>query len=223
MDSLPRLVVFDCDGTIVDSHHAIVSGVRRAFERAGELPPPPEAVRDRVGLSLSSFMADLAPHLDLRQAQRIVRLYREEFARAADERDPDPLFPGIESLLRGLTEEDVLLGVATGKSRRGLRRVLEAHDLGRWFVTLQTADDAPSKPHPAMVLQAAEEAGCAPTETVMVGDTVFDMEAARSAGARALGVRWGSHPAERLRLAGADAVAEDVADLAGLLGVRLAS
>lgn len=220
MHAMPKLVVFDCDGTLVDSHHMIVRCVQHAFERAGEICPSFHAIRDRVGLSLDAFVADLAPGLDPRRAREVVALYREEFARMRAEVGPDPLFEGIEDLLRRLTHSGVMLGVATGKSRRGLDRVLDAHDL-RWaFVTLQTADDAPSKPHPAMVLQAIAEAGVLPHETVMVGDTVFDVQAAAQARAAAVGVNWGAHDAERLLAAGARSVANDVPQLAIALGVQ---
>lgn len=221
MPRTPELVIFDCDGTLVDSHQMIIACVQRAFDRAGELCPPAAAIRDRVGLSLDAFVADLSPRLDARKARNVVTLYREEFARMRAEIGVDLLFPGIEPLLRALTDEGILLGVATGKSRRGLDRVLDAHGLRSFFVTLQTADDAPSKPHPAMVLQAMAEAGVEAENTVMVGDTVFDVLAARSAKAHAVGVSWGSHDPQRLVEAGARAVVHDAGTLGRELGVQV--
>lgn len=219
MSELPQLVIFDCDGTLVDSHQMIVSCVQRAFERAGELSPSASAIRDRVGLSLDAFVTDLTPRLDARRARKVVELYREEFARERAQNGADPLFRGIEALLRALSAQGVLLGVATGKSRRGLDRVLDAHGLRPLFVTLQTADDAPSKPHPAMVLQAMAETGVEATHTVMVGDSVFDVLAARSAHAQAVGVTWGAHDRERLSAAGARAVVDAVDALSQELGL----
>ena len=222
MSDLTQLVVFDCDGTLVDSHQMIVSCVQRAFERAGEISPSASAIRDRVGLSLDAFVADLTPRLEARQARHVVDLYREEFAAMRARVGADLLFPGIDVLLRALAYRGVLLGVATGKSRRGLDRVLDAHGLRPLFVTLQTADDAPSKPHPAMVLQAMEATGAEPARTVMVGDTVFDVLAARGARADAVGVSWGAHDPARLQAAGARVVVDDVDALTRELGLESA-
>lgn len=215
----PALVVFDCDGTLVDSQGAIVRTVQRAFAREGLAVPTDEAVRERVGLSMHAFVADLVGDLDPVRVEGLIAAYREEYVRARELEGDEPLFPGIRALLDELVDRGVLLGVATGKSRRGLRSVIETHDLGPLFVTLQTADDAPSKPHPAMVLQAIDEAGVSARSTVMVGDSVFDVAAARAAGADAIGVSWGSHPAARLIDAGARVVVDDVTGLRRELGM----
>ena len=184
MSRRPELVVFDCDGTLVDSQGAIVATVQRAFAGEGLRVPTDAEVRDRVGLSLDAFVADLVGDLPPARVESLVRRYREEFVSERDARGADPLFPGLRELLDDLLRRGVLLGVATGKSRRGLNSVLDAHGLRPHFVTTQSADDAPSKPHPAMVLQAIDEAGVTPHATVMIGDSVYDMQAARAAGRR---------------------------------------
>ena len=221
MAALPYdLVVFDCDGTLVDSQGAIVQTVQRAFAAEGLPVPGDDEVRERVGLSLHAFVADLVGELPPVRVEALMQRYREEYVIDRDRRGADPLFAGVRELLDALLERGALLGVATGKSRRGLDAVLDAHGLRPHFVTTQSADDAPSKPHPAMVLQAIEEAGVTAARMVMVGDSVHDMGAGRAAGARAIGVSWGSHPVDRLRVTGAEKVVDDVATLARALGVE---
>ena len=125
----------------------------------------------------------------------------------------EPLYPGVAEGLTALLARGWLLGVATGKSDRGLALCLQHHGITAQFVTLQTADRHPSKPHPAMLCAAMAEAGCDPAQTVMIGDTSFDMEMAVAAGATAIGVDWGYHDAAELTEAGARHVAIDFADL----------
>ena len=126
----------------------------------------------------------------------------------------EPLYDGIADLLVALEEGDWLLGVATGKSDRGLILCLEHHGLRDRFVTLQTADRHPSKPHPSMVDQAMADAGASPETTLMIGDTSYDMAMAKAAGATAIGVAWGYHEAKELEAAGADYIANTPADIA---------
>jgi phosphoglycolate phosphatase len=121
----------------------------------------------------------------------------------------EPLFPRTREVLGMLDRNGHLLGVATGKSHSGLLEVLEHHRLTALFVSFQTADRHPSKPHPGMLEEAMRETGSAPAETLMVGDTSFDMEMARAAGARPIGVAWGYHPPEMLEAAGAELILED--------------
>ena len=139
--------------------------------------------------------------------------------RASGELDDEPLFDGVAELIALLADAGWLLGVATGKSDRGLAHVLAAHGLTERFVTLQTADRHPSKPHPAMIEAAMTEAGASPATTVMIGDTSYDMLMAGAAGARALGVGWGYHPPEELTAAGAYAVAATAGDLPRLMNM----
>lgn len=212
------LILFDVDGTLIDSQGHIIAAMRAAFAAAQEPAPSDAAVRSIIGLSLPEAMARLAPGAD---NARLVRGYREAFASARASEDPAqnaPLFPGAEDVIRRLaSRDDVILGIATGKSRRGLSRVLEGHGLRKLFVTTQVADDHPSKPHPSMVLRAAAETGVDLARTWLVGDTTFDMEMARAAGAGAIGVGWGYHPQEALHRAGAQKVIEEFASLESVL------
>lgn len=214
-----RLIVFDCDGTLVDSQAAIVTCVQTAF--AGERLPPPsaEAVRRIVGLSLVEAVLALLPEPDVVLAARLAEAYK--LAYIEHRRSPDyhePLFPGTRELLDALLEHGVLMGVATGKAMRGLQHVLEHHRLAPYFVTLQTADRHPSKPHPAMMLAAMDVTGAMPAETMLVGDTSFDMLMARAASAMAVGVSWGNHPAAELIAAGAAHVLDRFDELLPLTG-----
>nr|WP_256441407.1 HAD-IA family hydrolase [Ancylobacter radicis] len=207
--------MFDCDGTLVDSQHVIVEAMTRAFTRAGLIVPPRPAVLGIVGLSLVEAMRRLGDEDPAFPAEALAELYREAFRELrAESGFVEPLFPGVRAVLDELAaREDVLLGIATGKSQRGVAAVLSHHGLEGRFITIQTADDAPSKPHPAMVLQASEATGIAPRDTVLIGDTSFDMVMARAAGARALGVTWGYHAPALLTEAGAERLIDQAEDL----------
>jgi phosphoglycolate phosphatase len=163
-------------------------------------------------------MAALAPQTDDGEHRRMAETYKGCFieARAAG-RVEEPLFPGIADLLDRLEADGWLLAVATGKSDRGLRHCLDCHGFAERFISLQTADRHPSKPHPSMVLQAMADAGAAPETTVVIGDTVFDVEMAVAAGAKSIGVDWGYHDAAELLAAGAAAVAETPSDIYDLM------
>ena len=131
--------------------------------------------------------------------------------------EPDPLFAGMTEAMAALIDAGWLLGIATGKSDRGLAFALEHHRLGDRFVTLQTADRHPSKPHPAMVEAAIAEAGAVPTTTAMIGDTSYDVAMAKAAGVLAIGVTWGYHDRAELIEAGADHIADHPSDIPRLL------
>lgn len=216
-----RLVVFDVDGTLVDSQAQILAAMRTAFEAADVAPPDRAAVRSIIGLSLPDAMAHLAPAASETTRTRLVSGYKEAFftqREAGGAEAASPLYPGARAALDALAEIDtLLLGVATGKSRRGLEHLLDAHDLRRFFVTTQVADDHPSKPHPSMLWQALSETGVAAGDAVMLGDTEFDMNMAGAAGVHALGVGWGYHPADALRATGALDVLAGFADLSPAL------
>ena len=204
-----RLVVFDCDGTLVDSQAVIVACAQSAFTANGLTPPAPGAIRRIVGLSLGPAMGVLLGRDDPDLSLRIAEAYRASFvARRRDGSVHEPLFPGTIEVLDALEGRGCLLGVATGKAMPGLLAVLRAHGLEGRFVTLQTADRHPSKPHPSMLEAAMRETGAGPNETAIVGDTTFDVEMGVAAGCRAIGVAWGNHPADELRAAGADTVIE---------------
>jgi len=213
-----RLALFDCDGTLVDSQAAICRAMDECFDAAGLASPGRAATRRVVGLSLMEAMRTLvpdgAPELHLFLTDRYKAAFqRHRSANLVEE----PLFDGIAEALETLEAAGWLLGVATGKSDRGLRFCLERHGLHARFVTLQTADRHPSKPHPAMLHAAIAEAGARPETTVMIGDTSFDMMMAVEGGAHALGVGWGYHSPDELRAAGA----LDVIDAAHRLGAWL--
>lgn len=209
-----RLAVFDCDGTLVDSQAAICRAMEECFSCHGLEPPQRHATRRIVGLSLPEIMRVLAPDAGADLHRSLVDTYRITFQRhRATGLVEEPLFDGITDALDRLAESGWLLGVATGKSDRGLRLCLERHGLHARFITLQTADRHPSKPHPAMLHAAIAEAGAAPDTTVMIGDTSFDMMMAAAGGAHALGVGWGYHSADELRAAGACEVVENADEL----------
>ena len=213
-----RLAVFDCDGTLSDGQAAVCVAMAEAFSEAGLPPPDRYHVRRSVGLSLPQAVARLAPAAGDIVRQRAVEAYKQAFRRARlDGSLHEPLFEGIAPLLAYLHGGGWTLGVATGKSDRGLRACLAAHGALDLFVTLQTADRHPSKPHPAMLVRAMDEARAEPANTVMIGDTVYDVEMAQAAGCRAIGVAWGYHDPAELRAAGAAEVAETPARLQEIL------
>lgn len=210
-----RLIIFDCDGTLVDSQHLIVAAMESAFGAEGLPAPPREAVLSIIGLSLPEAFSRLA---GARDAETVVRLsghYSAAFGKLRQDPDhQEPLYEGAREALAALAaEEGTLLGIATGKSRRGVDRLLDRLEMGPIFATIQTADVAPSKPHPGMIERAMAETGAGRDATAMIGDTSFDMEMARAAGVTPLGVGWGYHPVEELRAAGAHRVARDFPDL----------
>jgi phosphoglycolate phosphatase len=212
-DERLRLVVFDCDGTLVDSQHAIVACMREAFSAHGCAVPEDAAVRQLIGLSLDEAVARLA--VAGVPAAEVAEAYRRAFFAMRSRPDfHEPLFPGVAAALEALDAAGCLLGIATGKARRGLLATLERHGLSDRFATLQTADLSPGKPHPAMLLRAMAETGVDPDRTVLVGDTSYDMEMARRAGARAIGVAWGYHDRRELEAAGADRIVERCEELA---------
>jgi len=214
----PRLSVFDCDGTLVDSQRVIVGCMRAAFAGEGLVAPKAECVRRVVGLPLAECVARLAPGGDAAAHARLVDAYKEAFyALRREEGDHEPLYQGCLAALDALEARGWILGIATGKGRRGLLAVLERHGLAGRFATMQTGDVGPGKPHPAMLERALAETGMDAAQAVMIGDTSFDMLMARSARVRGVGVAWGYHAPEELEAAGADALASDYAHLVDLL------
>ena len=202
-----RLALFDCDGTLVDSQANICLAMEDAFTRAGMTPPPRSATRRVVGLSLVPAMQALLPGAEDALHRALAEDYKNAFHRLRGRgMIEEPMFEGILDAMDALQSDGWLLGVATGKSDRGLALCLEHHGILDRFVTLQTADRHPSKPHPSMVYQAMADAGAAPQTTVMIGDTSFDMAMGVAAKARALGVDWGYHEPHELHAAGAYAV-----------------
>lgn len=209
-----RLALFDCDGTLVDSQAAIVAAMNAGFAAVGRTAPPAAQVRRIVGLSLVEAVARLIPAEDPALHVEIAEAYKVAFQtnRLAG-RHPEPLYPGLVQALDRLEAAGCVLGVATGKSWRGLVAVLDHHGLRDRFVTLQTADLAPGKPHPEMVERAMREAGADRAGTVVIGDTSFDMQMARNARVAAVGVTWGYHGEGELVETGADRIVHDYGDV----------
>lgn len=213
-----KLAIFDCDGTLVDSGATIYAALKQTFEDRQIRVPAPEAARRVIGLSLTEAMAELVSEASPEDHVELAEHYKRSFMalRVAGQVE-EPLFEGVLDLLDKLEEDDWLLAVATGKSDRGLKHCLELHDIHGRFISLQTADRHPSKPHPSMVLQAIADAGAAPETTIVIGDTSFDMAMAVAAGVRGIGVDWGYHHAQELIAAGAIAVAEQPLDILELV------
>lgn len=216
--TIRRLAIFDCDGTLVDSQADICAAMDAAFTAAGLVPPDRNRTRRIVGLSLPEAMRRLNPDGSDKDHAALAQNYRDAFrVRRAAGQVAEPLYDGIAALIEELAGAGWLLGVATGKSDRGLVHCLETHGLTAHFITLQTADRHPSKPHPSMI-EACLVATCASAhEAVMIGDTSFDMEMAVNAGVRAIGVDWGYHHPRDLMATGAEAVAGSIAELRLLL------
>lgn len=211
-----KLILFDCDGTIVDSQHIIVAAMEAAFTSASLTVPPRAAILSVVGLSLVPAVTRLLPAGTSRQdAENLAQAYKDGFQHLR--RDPanhEPLYHGALEVIEAFAaRDDVILGIATGKSRRGVDVLFEREGLTQYFTTIQTADDHPSKPHPSMILQAMREANAFPNQTVMIGDTTYDMEMAVAAGVAALGVAWGYHDRAELTATGACAVLEAYTDM----------
>ena len=213
-----RLVVFDVDGTLIDSQNSIVSAMGHAWQSHGLVPPERASALRMVGLPLAEVIAGLAPDETPERWESLRTSYSTEWSRMREEgRLSEPLFPGALTVLDDLERAGWLLGVATGKSRRGLDLALAAHRLAGRFVTLQTSDVSAGKPNPEMLTKAMAESGAAPAATAMVGDTTYDIQMARNAGVHAIGVSWGYHDVAELRAAGAHAIIDDFADLTGIL------
>jgi phosphoglycolate phosphatase len=214
-----KLVVFDCDGTIVDSQAGIVLSMEHAFKSLRMVPPGREQILAVVGLSLPEAVSSLAPEAEYATRVDLAERYKQAFRELdRDPADMDVLFPYAREMIAHLSNsETLLLGIATGKSRHGIDRLFDREGWHKSFATIQTSDDHPSKPHPSMLLQAMLEAGASPSETVMVGDTTYDMLMARAAGVAAVGVAWGYHTAAELAEAGAKVIVERFEDLTPVL------
>ncbi len=211
-----KLVLFDCDGTLVDSVGLIHECMARTFEDFGHARPPVEATKGIIGLTLDIAIARLLgqPHVDDR-ATDMTKHYKSIFSGVrAEPGFQEPLFAGIAAMISTLAARDgVILGAVTGKSRRGLDMICETHGFGKTFHVSRTADDCPSKPHPAMVTECCEATGIDAGDTLVIGDAIYDMQMAKSAGAKALGVAWGYASVPQLVEAGADHIVKTPAEI----------
>ncbi len=213
-----NLIIFDCDGTIADSQHMIIAAMEKAFAAQNLQPPAKSEVVGVIGLSLGLAVSKLLklpnPHPDV--VNDLTQGYKFAFRELIkDPANVEPLFEGAHEFILNLSaRDDLVLGVATGKSTRGLLRLLEKENLLHHFQTLQTADDHPSKPHPAMIETAINEMGVKHQNTIMIGDTTFDVDMAKAAGIKAIAVTWGYHPLEELQQAGPNALVDNFESLA---------
>ncbi|MEO1920068.1 MAG: HAD-IA family hydrolase [Paracoccaceae bacterium] len=211
------LVVFDMDGTLIDSQDVIIEAMRRAFIRMDRPAPTDGQTRGIIGLSLQQAVATIAPDMTHAEAVAGAEFYRQSFIEMRAEMGGDgatPMYPGARAALNRLHSQDnILMGVATGKARRGLDHAYESHGIGHYFVTHQTADEHPSKPHPSMLHQTLLDTGVEVQRAVMVGDTEFDMAMGKAAGFATVGVSWGYHSQERLSAAKPDAIIDSFDDL----------
>ena len=213
-----RLLVFDWDGTLADSEQRIVAAARSAIDTLDLPHRSHEQVRGTIGLALSEACQMLFPAMPKSQENRFVACYREYYLRSTA--TPVPLFAGVEATLRGLAAQRYQLAVATGKGRRGLDRDMANHGLEALFSTTRCADDAPSKPHPQMLEDIMEELDATPEQTLMIGDTAYDMEMARNAGVATVAVSCGMHDSQRLLEFDPLALLATIAELPAWLSTR---
>lgn len=205
------LLVFDWDGTLMDSAAAIVASIQRACRDLGVPEPSDALARHVIGLGLGDAIRHAVPALEERDYPRLAERYRHHYL--SIDRDLR-LFPGIELMIEELAEAGFMLAVATGKSRMGLDRALAASGLGRHFHGSRCADECRSKPDPEMLEALMKEFGAVPERTLMIGDTIHDLQMARNARVPALGVGYGAHPSDQLDSHGPLAVFDRVEELA---------
>ena len=205
-----KLAIFDCDGTIIDSQYSIIDAMDETFHHYDREPVEAHRTRGMIGLPLEVAIAGLLEEPLAEHHHEYADTYRQIFRRMrADGSVSEPLYNGARATIEALDKSGWLLGIATGKARRGVDAVLGPIGLSERFVTIQTADVARGKPDPDMVHRALSETGVEPSDAVMIGDTTFDMQMAKNAGVAAVGVNWGYHPSESLLDAGAHVVIDD--------------
>jgi phosphoglycolate phosphatase len=207
------LAVFDVDGTLMDSRRSIAMAMDQAFAAVGLAPPGYAQTRRIVGLSLEPAIAALAPDLAPARYAILANAYKDAFIANREAGLIEPLYDGARATVMRLKAQGWLLGIATGKARRGVDKFIETHDFAGVFDCAFCADDGPGKPHPHMLRLNMQAAAVAPTDTIMIGDTSFDMEMARAAHAYAQGVAWGFHTLEEVESGGAHHVAQDFVGL----------
>lgn len=211
---MKKLIIWDLDGTIVDSRLTIQTLMQKAADSMGIEPLSSDQIRAIVGLSLVRAVEVMLPDLSAPQTQEFAHHYQNHAINHYNEPGyKTPLYEGIEVLIRELKTRKVYQGLATGNSRKGVGRFLDHHDLHDHFDLIQTADDAPSKPHPQMVLAHLDHLNLTPQRAIVIGDTGHDFEMARAAGVDFIGVAHGFHTPEELKLAGAQTIAKNVPEL----------
>ncbi|MDR2366337.1 MAG: HAD-IA family hydrolase [Zoogloeaceae bacterium] len=204
------LVVFDWDGTLMDSAAAIVHAISAASLDLGLAPPGEARARHVIGLGLNEALRYIAPELPPEHYPEMAKRYRQRYFACQHELT---LFAGVEEMLAQLAERGFQLAVATGKSRRGLDEALDHFNLRACFQATRCADQCLSKPHPQMLLELMRERGVAPERALMIGDTTHDLEMAKNANVAAIAVCYGAHPPSVLRAAAPLACVDSVAEL----------
>lgn len=192
-----KLIIFDWDGTLMDSVSKIVACMQAASRDASVSVPSVAAVKNIIGLGLSEAIYELHPNIPNKYLTLIEDRYRHHFVHQDD--TESPLFPGVADVLKKLSVQGYTLSVATGKSRRGLDRVLHELDMHDLFAISRCADETDPKPHPAMVNEILKETGIRPNQALVVGDTEYDMAMAQSAHVDRIAVSYGAHSVERLK------------------------
>ena len=213
------LVMFDMDGTLIDTQALITEHMAATFQSAGLAAPTPEQSRRVIGLSLPVAMARLAQTDDAVLVEQLVDTYKSHYrASLLTDAGREGLYPGARDALDRLNRRDeVVLGIATGKGLNGVHRSLELHGIAGHFSTLQTPDHNPSKPHPGMLETAMRETGATPERAVMIGDTTFDIEMGVAAKCQTIGVTWGYHDPRELIAAGAATMIDQYDQLDGAI------
>ena len=213
-----KLLAFDMDGTLIDSLAAIVDASVEAFAGTPFPTPSADQVRQVVGLPLELCVEHWAPQASRTEVLELAEAYRRAFRGQRERGDiSERPYTGVEATLAALTHDEIFMAVVTGKDRRGLDSALAHHGFSRFFHSLQTPDNNPSKPAPDMVWTANRETATEARDTVVIGDTSFDIEMARNAGAFAVGVTYGNHDPSVLSRAGAHALIDSFSDLPGVL------
>lgn len=207
-----RLVVFDMDGTLIDSAAFIQHAMVYACDKVGHMAPTPDAIRSIIGLSLPEAVRRLMPDLAETEVAEAAQRYKDCFIELRETQGEGTvsMYDGAHSALQDLhAQDEVLLGLATGKAMRGVDHAFAQHGIGDYFVTVQTADGHPSKPHPSMLHQTLRDTGAEARHGVMIGDTSYDIEMGVAAGFKTIGVSWGYHSDDVLLRSGADILIED--------------
>ncbi len=209
-----KLVVFDLDGTLIDTVSLFIASISCALDKMGQPVPDEKTLRSISGLGMQAGIGRIAPDLGKDEFDELIRRYREESLARASKSRQEELFPGAREVLQNLQErEDFLMAVATGKALDSTERILKHHDIKGLFTSIHTPDTNIAKPHPDMIASAMEIVDADPERTVMIGDTTHDMKMAVAAGVRALGVSWGYHEPDELKGAGADMVIDEMDQL----------
>ena len=213
-----RLLVFDWDGTLMDSEARIVACLARALDDLGLPPLPRQRLSNVIGLGLPEAGRDLLPDAEPALVARFIERYRHHFL--VGDATPSSLFPGARETLQRLSDAGFLLAVATGKSRRGLERSLAETECGDFFAVTRCADECFSKPHPQMLREIMTDLDTPAQQTLMIGDTEYDLQMAVNAGTAALAVSYGVHDAARLLRHGPLACLDHIAEIIPWLGIR---